>query len=217
MKSYGRRMHTNFIHVSQQLRAAFILKTTASVPAVVPYYAANISRSRGFEKLAALCSFIFVILSISLASSAHAQTLPTTIQWQPLGNDLERSEFTFNVGAVFTSSIVLVRSELQRYRLRTIRASEFGWKRATVRALCRAAGASVCSNANFFDEQGKALGLVISRGIIHQKIHKGGSVLTGILFATSKSVKVLPRDAFSPSQAVEGVQSGPRLARPATG
>jgi uncharacterized protein YigE (DUF2233 family) len=207
---------------SRQLTGALPLKTTASVP-TAPLFKADTKRPRpAYGRLATLSVLLFATLVLTSAVSfpAHAQTLPASVQWQPLGNDLERSEFTFNVGAVFTSSIVLVRSELQRYRLRTIRASEFGWKRATVRALCRAAGATVCSNANFFDEQGKALGLVISRGIIHQKIHKGGSVLTGILFATSKSVKVLPRDAFSPSQAVEAVQSGPRLvsgAQPVSG
>lgn len=148
---------------------------------------------------------------LSFASPAYSQSLPPSLTWERLGSDLERTQFSFNVGALFTSSIVIARSSLTEYTLRTIRASEFGWKRASVKALCKAAGAAVCINANFFDEQGKALGLVISRGIIHQKLHRGGGVLTGVLLATSKAVRITSRDTFTPAQAVEAIQAGPRL------
>ena len=147
----------------------------------------------------------------TLPQYASAQSLPSTLTWERLGSDLERTQFSFNVGALFTSSIVIARSSLNEYRLRAIRASEFGWKRASVKALCKAAGAAVCINANFFDEQGKALGLIISRGIIHQKLHRGGGVLTGVLLATPKSVRITSRDTFTPAQAVEAIQAGPRL------
>jgi len=66
-------------------------------------------------------------------------------------------------------------------------------------------------NANFFDEQGKALGLVMSRGIIHQRIHKGGGLLTGILFVTPKNIGIAHRESFLPEGVVEAVQAGPRL------
>jgi exopolysaccharide biosynthesis protein len=144
-------------------------------------------------------------------SASLAQTLPQSINWEPLGADLERAQFSFSVGAVFTSSIVLVRSDLDRYKVRAIRATEFGWKRATIRALCRVSGATVCINANFFDEQGKPLGLVVSRGIMYQKIHRGGGTLTGVLVATAKQTKILHRDSFSAQGVIEGVQAGPRL------
>lgn len=160
--------------------------------------------------------FIFATLFNLCTPPCSAQTLPASIEWEELGPKLERAEFSFNVGAVFTSSILLVRAELHSYKLRTIRASEFGWKRATVRTLCRAAGATTCINSNFFDEQGRALGLVISRGIIHQKLHRSGSVLTGVLYSTAKQTKISQRELFSPSvasagQAIEASQAGPRL------
>lgn len=154
---------------------------------------------------------IALLLAFPSFRLAHAQTLPGSITWEKLSTDLERTKFSFNVGALFTSSIILTRSTMTEFHLRTIRASEFGWKRASVKALCKAAGASVCINANFFDEQGKALGLVISRGIIHQRMHRGGGVLTGVLLSTSKQVRITARDTFTPAQAVEAVQSGPRL------
>ncbi len=142
---------------------------------------------------------------------AVAQNLPQSIDWNPVSKDIDVSRFTVSVGALFTSSLVVVRSPLTQHHLRVIRASEFGWRRANVKSLCKAAGATVCINASFFDEQGRALGLLINRGIIHQKMHKGGSVLTGVLLATSKQIRITARDTFTTEQAIEAVQSGPRL------
>ena len=143
--------------------------------------------------------------------SALAQPLPEPLIWDKLSSGLEQTNFKINGDSIISSSIAIVRSDMQSHRIATIRASEFGWKHATVQALCKASGAVACINANFFDEQGKPLGLVISRGIIHQKIHKGGGLLTGVLFVTPKSVGVAYRDTFSTDGVVEAVQAGPRL------
>jgi uncharacterized protein YigE (DUF2233 family) len=140
-----------------------------------------------------------------------AQVIPEPLTWEKLSSGLEQTNFKINGDSIISSSIAIVRSDMQSHRIATIRASEFGWKHATVQALCKAAGAVACINANFFDEQGKPLGLVISRGIIHQKLHKGGGLLTGILFVTPKSVGVAYRDTFSTEGVVEAVQAGPRL------
>jgi exopolysaccharide biosynthesis protein len=142
---------------------------------------------------------------------ALAQPLPEPLTWDKLGSGLEQTNFKINGDSIISSSIAIVRSDMQSHRIATIRASEFGWKHATVQALCKASGAVACINTNFFDEQGKPLGLVISRGIIHQKIHKGGGLLTGVLFVTPKSVGVAFRDTFSTEGVVEAVQAGPRL------
>jgi uncharacterized protein YigE (DUF2233 family) len=139
------------------------------------------------------------------------QPLADPLVWDKLGSGLEQTNFKINGESIISSSIAIVRSDMRSHRIATIRASEFGWKRATVQALCKASGAVACINANFFDEQGKPLGLVISRGIIHQKIHKGGGVLTGILFVSSKYIGVAHRDGFSTEGVVEAVQAGPRL------
>lgn len=143
--------------------------------------------------------------------SAVAQKLPDSIPWQELGVGLERARFNFNAGAVFSSSIVLVRTNLQSHHLQVIRAAEFGWKRAPVRSLCRSSGARVCINTNFFDEQGKPLGVVIHRGILHNKPHLGGGTLTAVLYATPKEVRIIHRDSFSTHGVVEATQAGPRL------
>ena len=160
---------------------------------------------RAISWLICCISLVFCALPSPLRAEAPQ------LAWEKIGDDLEQATGKLNQDSVFSASIVLVRSALLRFNLQTIRASEYGWKHATIRSLCRAAGASVCINSNFFDEQGKALGVVISRGIIHQKAHRGGGTLTGILFATSKGVGITHRDTFSINGVVEAAQAGPRL------
>ncbi|MEY4669659.1 MAG: hypothetical protein RL518_2358 [Pseudomonadota bacterium] len=157
------------------------------------------------------CALLITSTLCSFALPGLAQTLIEPPTWEKLGSGLEQTNFKINGDSIISSSIAIVRSDMQSHRIATIRASEFGWKHATVQALCKASGAVACVNANFFDEQGKPLGLVISRGIIHQKIHKGGGLLTGILFVSPKLVGVAHRDGFSTEGVVEAVQAGPRL------
>jgi exopolysaccharide biosynthesis protein len=95
--------------------------------------------------------------------------------------------------------------------MRVIRATEHGSKKASVKQMCRSSGASVCINSNFFDEQGKPLGVVISRGIQHQKVHQGGGTLTGVLFATADKIGVAHRSSFNAEKVIEATQAGPRL------
>ena len=52
---------------------------------------------------------------------------------------------------------------------------------------------------------------VISRGIIQQKMHRGGGTLTGIAFVTPKSVGIAHRNDFSPEGVIEATQAGPRV------
>jgi len=154
---------------------------------------------------------VLVCVVCGISTPCRAQPITEHVTWDKIGSGLEQTNFKINGDSIISSSIALVRSDMQNHRIATIRASEFGWKHATVQSLCKAAGAVACINANFFDEQGKPLGLVISRGILHNKIHKGGGLLTGILFVTPKSVGVAYRDTFSTEGVVEAVQAGPRL------
>ena len=151
------------------------------------------------------------LLATVVARPCIAEGVPVPLVWDKLGSGLEQTNFKMNGDSIISSSIAIVRSDMQSHRIATIRASEFGWKAATVQALCKAAGAVACINANFFDEQGNPLGLVISRGIIHQRVHKGGGLLTGVLFVTPKTIGVAHRDTFSTEGVVEAVQAGPRL------
>jgi uncharacterized protein YigE (DUF2233 family) len=166
---------------------------------------------RAFKVPSTLKSLLVILVVWGLAYQAQAQEPPVAFSWEKIGNGLEQTNFKMNGDSIISSSIAIVRSDMRSHRIATIRASEFGWKHATVQALCKAAGAVACINANFFDEQVKPLGLVMSRGIIHQRIHKGGGLLTGILYITPKSIGIDHRDTFTPDGVVEAIQAGPRL------
>ncbi|RIL09337.1 MAG: hypothetical protein DCC75_06730 [Proteobacteria bacterium] len=132
-------------------------------------------------------------------------------EWLPSTPDLELGSYTWSTGIFSESKIVAARSSLIKYRIGVIRAIEHGAKRDTAAQICKLSKAGVCINANFFDEQGETLGLVISRGILFNKLHKGGNVLTGILQATRNGVEIINRVVFKPGPILEAVQAGPRL------
>lgn len=134
-----------------------------------------------------------------------------SIAWEPLSEGLEQTKFRLAGTSFVSPSVVAVRASLTQMQLRVIRAAEFGWKRASAKSLCKASGASVCMNSNFFDEQGKPLGLVMSRGILHQKSHNGGGTLTGVLFVARTRIGISHRSNFIPDGVLEATQGGPRL------
>jgi uncharacterized protein YigE (DUF2233 family) len=139
----------------------------------------------------------------------HAEDL--NITWEHLSPGLEEARFQLPGNSILNPSFVVIRASQQNFRVQVIRAAEYGSRRSTVRSLCKSSGASVCINSNFFDEQGKPLGLVISRGILHQKIHNGGGTLTGILYVTADRVGVAHRSGFASQGVLEATQAGPRL------
>jgi len=144
---------------------------------------------------------------------ALAQPLPvhSVSSWRKLADDLERAEVGLAPGSPLGGQLVFLRTALQRYRVGVIRAAQFGWQRAGVKSLCRAARAVICINANFFDETGEPLGLIVSRGTEYRKIHRGGHTLTGIFQVTRLEPKIINRADYSPDKVVEAVQAGPRL------
>lgn len=170
---------------------------------------------------ATLCGIVVLVfvglLAVAgiLCTPCNAETpVPSpnlTIAWEQLSDGLEQSHFQIPTSTLLSSSVVAVRADPSRFSLRVVRAAEHGWKKATVRQLCKASGASVCINSNFFDEQGKPLGVVISRGIQHQKMHSGGGTLTGVLFSTADAVSIVHRSSFSAEKVIEASQAGPRL------
>ena len=153
-----------------------------------------------------------VLLSSSPVNSQEAEEAnKPQISWESLADGLEETHFQLTSGGLLSSSAVAVRADTMRFSPRVIRAAEYDWKKASAQALCKAAGASVCINSNFFDEQGKPLGVVISRGIQHQKIHNGGGTLTGVFFATANGIGITHRGTFSGEKVLEASQAGPRL------
>jgi hypothetical protein len=148
--------------------------------------------------------------ALGQVSESKEPPIPAII-WEPLAEGLEASHFQLTTGGLLSSSAVAVRASQSHFIPRTIRSAEYGWKKASAQALCKASGASVCINSNFFDEQGKPLGVVISRGIQHSKLHNGGGTLTGVFYVTSETVGIIHRGLFSAEKVLEAAQAGPRL------
>lgn len=144
---------------------------------------------------------------------AVAQSLPvhSVTGWNKVADDLERAEVGLSPASPLGGQLVFLRTMLQRYRVGVIRAAQFGWQRASVKSLCRSARAAVCINANFFDETGEPLGLVVSRGTEYRKLHRGGHTLTGIFQVTRHEPRIVTRIDYSPDKVVEAIQAGPRL------
>lgn len=147
----------------------------------------------------------------SLAAVAEPVNGATENAWRQVAPGLEITEINLSKISPLGGQLVLARAVTTRHRLEVIRAAQFGWQRATAKTLCKAARASVCVNANFFDESGNPLGLVVSRGTEYSRLHRGGRTLTGIMQLTRQEISVLNRSDFMPGRAIEAIQAGPRL------
>jgi uncharacterized protein YigE (DUF2233 family) len=141
------------------------------------------------------------------ASIASAQT----VTWAKIGDDLQTGQAIIGSTTLFSAELVLVRSTLNQYQVGVIRAADYGRKTFDAKEAARLSKAVVTINANFFDEQGKPLGVVINRGLVHQNIHRGGNTLTGIFKVSRDQIEIVPRQIFSPDDALDAVQAGPRL------
>ena len=157
----------------------------------------------------------FSLLTLLVISTLVAMTgdckAQETLRWERVTDDLEISEATSNTGRFFRGSLALVRTSLRRFDLRVVTASSFKGPKATVKDLCTRSNAVLCINANFFDTEGKPLGLIVNRGILKQPLHKGGNVLTGALVLTRNKLSIITRGEFNPENAIEAIQAGPRL------
>lgn len=167
-------------------------------------------RHRGVAARSAWCALLLCIAAGASAQTPTATAGPAII-WEQLADGLEQTHFQLPSSALLSTSVVAVRASPSLFPLRVLRASEFGWKKASAKNLCKASGATVCINTNFFDEQGKPLGVVISRGIQHNRTHNGGGTLTGVLFVTPDNVGIVHRSGFSAERVIEATQAGPRL------
>lgn len=163
-------------------------------------------------RITVLLAVLFAAIQPAANNAAVADPAQTSAPaWQLLAPDLETSEFGPEGDEMFSHKLRFLRTSLKKFRVGVLQASDFGSRRLDAKAVCLASKAAVCLNSNFFDEEGKALGLVVNRGITHQKIHAGGSLLNGIFQVSRRGYAISDRHAFDRNAAVEAVQAGPRL------
>ncbi len=152
----------------------------------------------------------FLLLFLLLPLTALAQT-PKPIEWKRLGDDLEIALAGAPDASLFSGELTLLRTSLRAFSAQIIRADQFTKPQATVKFLCKQSKASVCINANYFDEHGKPLGLVVNQGNVHHKIHHGGKTLTGLFVIHRNGVEIVDRSYTRLPSVLEALQAGPRL------
>ena len=155
---------------------------------------------------------LWMIPATTLSCLAFFHSLAfSEVRWQMLAPDLEMTQSLISTTTIFNSEILAFRTSLTKFQLGVVESRAFGTLRGTAKTLALASKAPLIINANFFDEQGMPLGLVISRGIPSSSIHYGGQTLTGILSVSHLGVAISHRSDRIPSSSSEAIQSGPRL------
>jgi uncharacterized protein YigE (DUF2233 family) len=162
----------------------------------------------------AIFSIAYLWLNLLTPSYTYAQAgleVSEQINWSQLQPDLLHASATFSQGLLSTVYVDLIKTSLTTFEMRILRAQRYGKKVATAKELCSLSGASVCINGSFFDEQRKALGLLIERGITVQKIQNSSSLLSGVIQSSVDGVSIIHREKFEPKKVLDALQAGPRL------
>lgn len=148
-----------------------------------------------------------LIISFWAGAAVEAQS------WQRIGTDLEFLEYKISDFEVLGAPLFFLRTSLRRFSLDVVDARQYQKDRLSVREMAEASGALVAVNANFFDTDGKALGLVIRDHTILTPLHRGGRTLTGVFGVEQGLLRFIGRadfDSQKPDFAL-AVQAGPRL------
>jgi exopolysaccharide biosynthesis protein len=158
----------------------------------------------GFRTLGTLlCVLLILPTGTALADGS--------IGWRQISQDLAMKQVTVSTSAIFNAELLAFKTELKHFKLGVVQASDFGSARESVKALAYQSKALLMINANFFDEQGRALGLVVNRGVLRNPIHQGGNTLTGLITSSHLGVQISHRSDRIPSSVLEAAQAGPRL------
>lgn len=112
--------------------------------------------------------------------------------------------------ALIHNEAFLLKVDSQRFAVRAVRAQGPD-RRSDIRSVVLAEKGIAGINANFFDEKGEPLGLLVDGSKLLQKMHRGGNVLTGIFFIRDGVPGIAQRDSFELRNVSLAVQAGPRL------
>ena len=157
-------------------------------------------------------SIFFINFLLYLTLAIRPCQADPNASWQRLGQDIELLKYSLNqTSGIFSNELTAIRTSLERFRVAAIVASDFNLEALDAKLACERSKAVVCINANFFDERGKALGLVISRGVKRQGIHLGGRTISGVFQVTRDGVAIVHHSSFAPVGVLEAIQAGPRL------
>jgi exopolysaccharide biosynthesis protein len=171
-----------------------------------------------------LCLPILIMMSISVYSQiathpaklkrSEAFSVRDAGTWKSLHEGieyrrmvLERSEPSYSF------ELKLMRIDSQSVTPRILRSTEYQLKGADVKTLAQRSGAAAAINANYFDENGRALGFLKTGAQEVNRSVSQSSLFTGIFGIHKLAPFIVHRDEFQPAKADEALQSGPLLLR----
>lgn len=166
-----------------------------------------------------------------LRATPHPGRFILSEQWQALSTSIEVKEVIAQPNALFPSRILFARIPSAHTELRVLSARDYGYPQLTAREIAIHSGAILTINANFFDEKGDPLGVVLSGGTLKHRPHRSGRTLSGIFQVKAPlrnipseipssveppspglpELSIIHRDIFTPERVLEAIQAGPRL------
>ena len=155
----------------------------------------------------------FILLICALLAPLPA----AAIDWKSVEDGFDFAKYELgDVSSVIRSEVYLLRFDPQRFTFSAIAAEPDGDEShppaADLRTLTKQNGGIAGINANFFDEKGNPLGLLIDNSEMRHKMHRGGKVITGVFAIRATGTPVIEhRDSFKTEGVSMAVQAGPRL------
>lgn len=147
---------------------------------------------------------LVTIVSLAGASQCHAEDLI----WRELAPGILQSNYRIETpGGVLYPEVLLFRVEPEKYRF----SAALEPSRTDISSLAQQEKSLLAINANFFDTDGQALGLIIKNRKKLRELHRGGNLLTGIFLVEDSKPKIVHRNNFSSSNVSLALQAGPRL------
>ncbi len=153
----------------------------------------------------------YVQCQYNLPGDSNKSSQEESPEWKVIARGVSVLKMPIFRPALIAPELTFVKVDLDHITIRAVKSAQIGKKRAFVNEIGEFMKAKVAINANFFDEDGAPLGLVISRGIQVNSMHRGGGTLTGIFALGKEQALISHRDSFSADNVFDAVQAGPRL------
>lgn len=151
-----------------------------------------------------LCLILFFPMIVSAEKPAF--------EWKQIEPGYMSAEYDLgNPHSVLRSTVRLLKFNPKQFSFHAVSANTVGEKRADVKRMVRSIGGIAGINANFFDERGAPLGLVISDQEMQKRVHAGGNLLSGIFYISDGHSYIVNREQFKDARASLAIQAGPRL------
>ena len=161
--------------------------------------------------LAALC--IAAQLSAQEPSEADQSDDQFRVTWHTVEPGYALARYVVgNPKHVLKSEILLLRFNPKLFDFSIVEAKAHGSQRNDIKTLANKNDGIAAINTHFFDPEEQPLGIIISDGKLTNRMHRGGSLLTGVFYIQKDKPQIVHRSQFIPANNVRlALQAGPRL------